>query len=170
MKQLLSLTCLGVLCLLLTSPQLHAQISRKGDQGSPKVIIKKDKNEPIDERSERTEPEVKRERTSTQRRTQRDRTSYPDRQEEPSTRPERRYPDAEIQKRPRTDRRYPSDDRYGDRRERDHREEAGRGDRGHGKFKSAHQDHNCQHPGKGRHLGWHKNKNNKKKKKGKGHR
>lgn len=187
MKQLISLACMGVLCLLLSSHQVNAQVSRKGGQGSPKVILKKDKKETSEETSKRSEPEVSRERTTTT--GSRTRTgggsTYPDRRDAPTTRQEEtQYPRRIPRQFPRPDERqtprypYPTDDRDEDRRRGDRRDRdgdyEGRRHRG-GDYETRrqtscegnHHDANCNHPGNGKHLGWHKNKN-KKKGKGKG--
>ncbi|PHN03308.1 hypothetical protein [Flavilitoribacter nigricans] len=171
MKQLLSLACMGVLCLLLSSQQANAQVSRKGGKDQPKVVLKKDKNETseTEPRNERTRTGTSTDRTSTPSRTETGGRTYPDRRQEPtttrrepSTRQDRkRYPETENRY-PRTERRYPYP--TGDRTKRDQRGDRAVNGRSHGDY----HDEHCDHPGKGRHLGWHKNKNKHKKGKGKG--
>lgn len=164
MKQLLYFAGMGVLCLLLSNTTLNAQVSRKGGKDQPKVILKEDKKESseTETRSGRTRTETPtRDRTSTPSRTETNGRTYPDRRQEPQTR-ERRLPETQTRY-PRTERRYPypTDDRQTRERRRD--------DGGQARSDGDYHDEHCNHPGKGRHLGWHKQKNkNKAKGKGKG--
>jgi len=177
MKQLMSLTCLSLFCLILSSAQVHAQVSRKGGQGT-KVILKKDKNETVESRSEndkdeevssRKVPGPTRTRTGTQ--------TYPGRKQEPRTFPfpDRKAPE-DMKRLPRRENGRSSDKDYETRRRSDDRdgryEKAGKGRGGNRAHRHAgHHDEYCTHPGKGKHLGWHKNnkKKNKHKSKHKNH-
>lgn len=178
MKKLLSFACMGVLCLLLSSNQAFAQVSRKGGKDQPKVVLKKDKNEksqqdtPAETRSGRTRTETNQDRTSTPSRTKTEPRSFPDRRgettnrQEPSTRERRRLPETEPRF-PRSERRYPTENRRTDRRDEDYG--SNRRSSGDDRHFGDYHDENCSHPGKGRHLGWHKQKGkNKQKHKNKG--
>lgn len=174
MKQLLSLTCMGLFCLLLSSVEANAQISRKGDPDAPKVILKKDKPGSTETDSRNSEPQTKSSpsRTSGQSPTQTDSRTYPDRKDGGTTtsRTSRQFPE--------TTNRYP---RSGDGRssDGDYRNQGRRDQDGQNGDWRRHDDHDsqyrkngkncqechCDHPGKGKHLGWHKQKN----KKGRGH-
>lgn len=181
MKQLLSIACLGVLCLLLSSNQAYAQVSRKGGDDQPKVILKKDKNETTTNKDAETETqrnptrtETTREKAPTTSRRKAGTRTFPDRREdtttdrqEQSTRRGERLPETESRyPYPRTKDRYPTENRRTDRRDGDYEKH----ERTSGDYRGAHDRHDesCDHPGKGRHLGWHKQKNKQKNKKGKG--
>lgn len=176
MKKLLSLACMGVLCLLLTTDQAFGQVSRKGGADQPKVVLKKDKNETTEKdsdteaRNERTR--TSQDRTSTPSRTETKPRRFPDRRgettdcQEPSTRDGRRFPETETRY-PRSERRYPTENRRTDRRDEDYGSNRRSSEDGY--YSGDYHDENCSHPGKGRHLGWHKQKGkNKQKHKNKG--